>query len=578
MQIQKTKALGDFEIITTISDTKKSKVYLVSVGSREEGNQEDFSFAILKKHPGTDMVYCYRRIENLHSEYFPQIYQIWEENGETNVLEEYISGQTLQDIFEQSTCISENQVTMYMLEICHALHILHHADPPIIYRDLKPENVIVTDEGKIKLLDFDAVREYKENRDRDTVMLGTKEYASPEQFGFTQTDTRSDIYSWGIVFSELLSHAQVNVGYRRKAKKIVNRATMFDPEKRYQDTEALLKDMHLLKNHIHLVKTCVSMMALLFIGGICVAVWWKSAMPDFVITDRIGEAESSMALQESPILEAAAEQSLVSEQQPEIEKEETASLPDVYHYVSIEEDVKEKSEILLNQYPQLFGFSAFQDNDSGIYRAEEETIVGRDYVALRFLKSYPHDIIVCNDQLAGMRLDNIRYCRYLEEESRNDVWNYLKESDSARLFDNMISVSKDFLQQLIPGVYTFEMNMSSREGRFSQGFYLVVHDETEQVDNFRVHLINDVGYYVSEKQNDVFFYVNNTPYMIQEICIEERVLDENEYELVLDGFGVVFHAKLLEQYREQQAVEVVLTMKNGKRVGCRVINLDQFDF
>ena len=123
----------------------------------------------------------YRRIEELKSIFFPEVYGVWEENGNTFLIEEYIPGETLVEKVEQGCLFSEEELSRYMLQLCEALLVLHRAEPPIIHRDLKPDNILVTEEGSLKLLDFDAAREYDEAQSRDTVILGTKEYASPEQ-------------------------------------------------------------------------------------------------------------------------------------------------------------------------------------------------------------------------------------------------------------------------------------------------------------------------------------------------------------------------------------------------------------
>ena len=203
---QKNLSLKDIEIITTISDSKKTTVKLVSL-------LETKQLAVLKQYPDKQSLGSYEQTCTLQSAFFPKVYDIWEENNSAFLLEEYISGVTLQEKLEDESLFSETELTSLVKQLCEALLILHSATPPIIHRDVKPENIIITTDGNIKLLDFDAAREYKAEKDHDTILMGTKEYASPEQFGFMQTDIRSDIYSFGIVFSELLSQANVSAEY-----------------------------------------------------------------------------------------------------------------------------------------------------------------------------------------------------------------------------------------------------------------------------------------------------------------------------------------------------------------------------
>jgi len=234
-------SINDIDILTAISDSPKASVYLASV-------KESAKLVVYKELKCKSIAALYWKIEELKSIFFPEVYGVWEENGNTFLIEEYIPGETLAEKVEQGCFFSEEELSRYMLQLCEALLVLHRAEPPIIHRDLKPDNILVTEEGSLKLLDFDAAREYDEAQSRDTVILGTKEYASPEQFGFTQTDVRSDIYSFGIVFAELLKNTNTTVSFAKKCQKIIDKATMFDPDKRYSCTDILYKELCGLKS------------------------------------------------------------------------------------------------------------------------------------------------------------------------------------------------------------------------------------------------------------------------------------------------------------------------------------------
>ena len=152
MTLPKNLFLSDINIIDTISDSKKSTVSLVSVCDSAE-------LAVLKQyHTGGSMDF-FNHLQQLHSDYLPEIYRVWEENGDICLLEEYLSGKTLSALFNAHVRLREPDVTHYMEALCLALRSLHTATPPIIHRDLKPENIIITDSGDLKRLDFDAARE-----------------------------------------------------------------------------------------------------------------------------------------------------------------------------------------------------------------------------------------------------------------------------------------------------------------------------------------------------------------------------------------------------------------------------------
>ena len=118
-----------------------------------------------------------------------------DENG-AYVISEYIDGTPACD-----RCFSESEAVNALNELCAALISLHNAG--IIHRDVKPSNIIAGTDGHIRLIDFDAARLTKRFACRDTTFIGTEGFAPPEQFGFMQTDSRSDIYSFGVTMKEI---------------------------------------------------------------------------------------------------------------------------------------------------------------------------------------------------------------------------------------------------------------------------------------------------------------------------------------------------------------------------------------
>ena len=119
------------------------------------------------------------------------------------VVREYVPGVTLAELLEEAP-LSEPEAMTVMLQLCDILTYLH-AGPPVIHRDLKPQNIILTDGGKVKLIDFGISRVYNETAKKDTVFYGTQEFAPPEQYGFSQTDQRADLFSLGVVMGYILT-------------------------------------------------------------------------------------------------------------------------------------------------------------------------------------------------------------------------------------------------------------------------------------------------------------------------------------------------------------------------------------
>lgn len=129
------------------------------------------------------------------------------ETGTAYLVMEYVPGMTLRQFLQQQSerRLAQAQVLDFAHQLCEVLDYLHRHDPPLVFRDLKPENVMVQPDGRLKLIDFGIARLFKMGQQQDTVSMGTPGYASPEHYGQGQTDPRSDIYSLGIMLHEMLT-------------------------------------------------------------------------------------------------------------------------------------------------------------------------------------------------------------------------------------------------------------------------------------------------------------------------------------------------------------------------------------
>lgn len=134
----------------------------------------------------------------------PRIVDIIDNGITIYVVMDYIEGDSLDKYLQEYGAQPEDRVIEWAKQICDALSYLHSQKPPIIYRDMKPANVMLKPEGNIKIIDFGIAREYKEQNLSDTTVLGTKGYAPPEQYS-GQTDPRSDIFALGMTMHHLLT-------------------------------------------------------------------------------------------------------------------------------------------------------------------------------------------------------------------------------------------------------------------------------------------------------------------------------------------------------------------------------------
>ena len=170
----------------------------------------------------------------------PKIFEILEENNKLIVIEEYISGNTLEKILIEEGTISESTVRSYTLKLCDILTGLHSLNPPVIHRDIKPSNIIITDDDRLVLVDLNGAKQADSGQNKDTVLIGTSGYAAPEQYGFGASNVQTDLYAVGILMSCLITG---NLGMIDQCPKgirsIIKKCTQLDPQKRYSSAQQL---------------------------------------------------------------------------------------------------------------------------------------------------------------------------------------------------------------------------------------------------------------------------------------------------------------------------------------------------
>ncbi len=201
-------------------------------------------------------------LKKLDHPLLPKIFDIIKKEDNIYIIENYINGTTLDKKLKENGRFDEYTVIKWSIEICSVLSYLHGLKPnPVIYRDMKPSNIILTPNESIKLIDFGIAREYKEESGADTVYIGTRGYAAPEQYGTGQTDKCTDIYSLGVTMHELVTgksplvkpfgikpasyyNSKVSIEFER----IIEKCTSANQKDRYQTSDELFKELKQLFN------------------------------------------------------------------------------------------------------------------------------------------------------------------------------------------------------------------------------------------------------------------------------------------------------------------------------------------
>lgn len=176
----------------------------------------------------------YLQLQEIKCKHLPKIYSVKEIDNTLIVIEEYINSNTLDRVIANRE-LEHEEIIEIVKQLCDCLNILHNLEKPIIHRDIKPENIFYIDE-RVVLFDFDISRNYSSDKTQDTKLLGSIGYASPEHFGFNQSDCRSDIYSLGVLLNVLLCNSLPSEKiFEGKEKKVILKATNIDPKNRYSN-------------------------------------------------------------------------------------------------------------------------------------------------------------------------------------------------------------------------------------------------------------------------------------------------------------------------------------------------------
>ena len=220
--------LSKYEELSVLSDTKKCRTSLM--------RNKDTGELVVKKEMGKESFSVYSLLKSIKSKNLIKVLECFRDEDKTIEIEEYVNGKRLDDYFREKKATLE-QVVDVGIALCEGLAPMHKLN--LVHRDIQPKNIIITNEGSLKIIDFDISRKENENATHDTTLLGTVGYAAPEQYGFAQTTNRSDIYSIGAVLKELSSFSELD--------KIIAKCMEMDPANRYENVEQLENELEKVK-------------------------------------------------------------------------------------------------------------------------------------------------------------------------------------------------------------------------------------------------------------------------------------------------------------------------------------------
>lgn len=258
--------------------------------------------------------YILSQLESTNESLFPRCTDFWMEDDVCYLLRTYIQGSSLADYLDNKSSLSQNELLTITFDICQVIQTLHSQQPPIIHRDIKPENFIIDENNhQLTLIDFDTARQFSPDKSRDTTLMGTPSHAAPEQFGFYQSDFRTDIYGIGKTMLYLATKdtndtEDITDTLPKSLRKIIKRCISFSPDNRYSNVNALCRDLKHYQQRITFLTSLtfhIIVIAVFLFFTICAAwgitLWHSSTQPETPSSNQTSiEEHSSLREQASP--------------------------------------------------------------------------------------------------------------------------------------------------------------------------------------------------------------------------------------------------------------------------------------
>lgn len=182
----------------------------------------------------------YEQLASVRIEGVPAVKECVADDGKLIVVEEYVQGRSLKQVLDEQGLLDEEQAYDIAVQLADILVSLQQLEPVIVHRDIKPSNIIIEKNGHVNLIDFNAARHVNADKNEDTRMLGTVYFAAPEQFGFGQSDERTDIYGLGATINYIMTGDKPGAGIAEcRFSDILKKCLMVDAKDRYQSAAEL---------------------------------------------------------------------------------------------------------------------------------------------------------------------------------------------------------------------------------------------------------------------------------------------------------------------------------------------------
>ena len=523
-----------YSIITEIKKSAKGNVYLASL--------EDYEFPVVVKALKHGDIKAYEALSQVESEHIPRILQVDKTEDGLLVAEEYIEGETLAKYIADNK-LNEEGCIQIAKQLCAALKALHNYHPAIIHRDIKPSNIIIDSKGIVKLIDFDSTRFYKVDADSDTRLLGTEKYAPPEQYGFSQTDCRSDIYSLGVVLEKFTTY--ISSDKKKQWKKIVEKSTLFSPDSRFQSVEELEREIN---------KLSITRVSRLVLWGI-VAVSFIMIMLFSILIVKLSKIQAKLnSLQTN------------SNEITTVDETTTVSVTTVDETTT--ESITE--EILDSSYQDIPPEWRDLESDPEVYVTLKKSIREHSNVVFYHFK----DRNPGTDFLLNVRdFDNYEATLVrVSIISELNGWGMIVEEEDLKVEDNIVVIDRECMDSLETGYYMLQTILCKKNGEeFGSSVYLYV-AETDVLKEPEMYLQNTTyNYHCGENEKLQVVLCNDSTRTIDKLLYKNgSEVDAALYTVLQNGRAMELSAELLAPLKNGGNMDFIVVCTDGSMLMINV--------
>lgn len=510
----------EFKVIEELDNDKKGIVELVE---DETGKQ-------FIRRTMNGKISVYSALKHLSHKFLPRIFSADYNGDNTVVIEEYIKSRG------DMLCLeTEREKVTAFCELCEVLDYIHERD--IIHRDIKPSNILIGEDGHIRLIDFDAARHYKEDSSTDTRYLGTKGYAAPEQFGFSQTGHTADIYALGVTMKTVFGRLSDSIKYRS----IIRKCTEFDPVNRYRSASAVKLQLKLAGVRVPAMcgMSAVFLCALALIGSVLLNNGTEPLQSEYTpdvssLTAAVSESTAALSEEASETTESTMKETASETEISETttEASQTTAVTEL-SLVETELSVKETTSETTTQATQKTVVTETSDAETAVDFSAANLIQPRDAAAasdekFKLISPANKSIIPA---VAKIRLSKNVYTdyytdgfRFVSDENILGGWlpiggldtfdpmeireRFLKDGKEVCYYDNPVIQRIDFYDT---GFYDVQFRTYSSWNYWSYGTVLNnIYGECDGIGHYYIYRFEGSDYLFLQFKTSEFYTTNDT--------------------------------------------------------------------